>query len=207
MEDYLKSTIETYNQIAREYMQNTIDRRPQVEFEDFCQRVVPGGFILDAGCAGGRDCRAFVERGFSVIGIDLSAEMIKLARDIAPRCRLIEADVRQIPLADQKVDGIWCCASLLHLQRDQTVRALREFRRVLKVGGICCVIVKEGSGEEVVEYEQGKPRFFTYFRREEIQKRCYCAGFSLLDEHISSGNPGHRRDGRTQNWISLLMKT
>lgn len=187
-------------------MENTIDRRPQVEFEDFCWRIMPGGSILDAGCGGGRDCRAFADRGFKVIGIDLSIEMIRLAREFAPGCKLMAADVRYIPLPDQTIDGIWCCASLLHLKRDQTLQALKEFRRVLKVGGICCIMVKEGSGEEIVEYEQGKTRFFTYFRREEMQGLCYNAGFSVLDEHISSGNPSRSGKGHMESWISLLMK-
>ena len=143
------------------------------------------------------------------MGIDLSAEMLKVAREMAPGCRLVEADVRQIPLEDQedqKVDGIWCCASLLHLQRDQTVRALREFRRVLKEGGICCIIVKEGNGEEVVEDKKGRTRFFTYFQQEEMEELCHDAGFRVLDIHISDGNPDHSRDGRAERWISLLME-
>src|SRR5579863_3166678 len=132
MEDYLKATIETYDRIAQGYVHTTQNIRPQLEFDAFCQAVIPQGQILDVGCAWGRDCQALAERGFSVTGVDLSAQMLKLAKDFAPTCTFLQADLRKIPLNDHCVDGIWCCASILHLERSEALQALTEFKRLLK---------------------------------------------------------------------------
>src|SRR6266699_2976948 len=48
----------------------------------------------------------------------------------------------------------------------------QEFKRVLKIGAICCILVKEGAGEEMVEFSQEKLRFFTYFQRDEMLGYC-----------------------------------
>ncbi|HEY5006328.1 MAG TPA: class I SAM-dependent methyltransferase, partial [Ktedonobacteraceae bacterium] len=75
-------------------MQATSNLQPEEEFTTFSQMVVTGNTVLDAGCGGGRDCRACAERGFRVIGIDLSVEMLKIARSMAPGCEFQQTDLR-----------------------------------------------------------------------------------------------------------------
>ena len=53
--------------------------------------------------------------------------------------RLMQADLRSVPLAAASLDGIWCCAAMLHVPEDQTMMVLNEFRRVLRPGGAPCV--------------------------------------------------------------------
>ena len=204
MEEYLQVTIETYNEVAEEYIKETQDRQPEEDFEAFCRVVEPGGVILDAGCGGGRDSLAFAQRNFAVIGIDLSDEMIRLARESAPTCTFMQADLRAIPCEDASIDGIWCCASLLHLERSQVSSVLQEFKRILKKSGICCIMVKEGHGEGMVEFAQEKLRFFTYFQRDEMRTYCLSAGFQIVSDHVSLGSLDRR--GRQQTWISLVVR-
>ena len=207
MEDYLKMTINTYDQIALSYVNSTRERQPQQEFDSFCRAVVPQAVILDVGCGWGRDCVAFVNHGFSVIGLDLSKSMLKLAEKHAPLCTFYEADMRKIPLNDNSVDGIWCCASLLHLKRSQTLRAFKEFRRVLRNGAVCCIIVKKGTGENVDKgFSQSSPRFFTYFHEDEIRKRFRSANFIILDEHVTNEQDNGKGNGRDQEWIYFLVR-
>jgi ubiquinone/menaquinone biosynthesis C-methylase UbiE len=206
LEDYLRITIETYNQITNQYVENTRNRQPQLEFIAFCREVVSQGVVVDGGCGWGRDCQHLAKQGFTVIGIDLSDEMLRLAKAWVPDCTFIQADLRHIPCEDHSIDGIWCCASLVHLKRSQVGQALSEFRRVLKIDAPCCIIVKEGLGEEMVEYSQGRFRFFTYFQQEEIRNQCLAAGFDILDESVGSTNSSRASGQRGQNWIYLLMK-
>jgi ubiquinone/menaquinone biosynthesis C-methylase UbiE len=208
MEEYLKITIETYNQIAQEYISLTRDTRPEREFEAFCNSVVPKGLILDVGCAWGRDCKAFSERGFSVIGVDLSSEMIKAAKEFAPACSFIQADTRCLPLKDEQVDGIWCSATLLHLRRSEISKALLELKRVLKVGSPCFLQVKKGSGEEITVrgLPSGEPRFFTYFHEDQLREYICSAGFSILDEHEYNEQDRFGPKRRDQEWICFLIQ-
>ncbi|MEO6890316.1 MAG: class I SAM-dependent methyltransferase, partial [Ktedonobacteraceae bacterium] len=195
---------------AQNYVKRTQDKCPQKEFEAFCRNVVPRGTILDAGCAGGRDCQAFVERGFSVIGADLSAELLKIAERFAPSCRFIQADIRSIPLLEGSVDGVWSCASVLHLERHQIPYVLKEFNRVLKAGAPCCIIVKKGKdlGEENIgdSTTQGRLRFFTYFQEDEIRDLCLAAGFTVLEKSTTNERDEPGPSDRDQDWIFLLLR-
>lgn len=208
MEDYLKMTIETYDQIAQSYVDITRDIRPQLEFEAFCQALLPGGLVLDIGCAWGRDSRSFFERGFSVIGVDLSSEMLKIARQVAPGCSFIHADLRSLPLADNCADGIWCCATLLHLKRAEIIKALLEFKRVLRVSAPCYIQVKKGEGEEIVgqSFSQGKQRFFTYFHEDEIRVICQSAEFRIIDEHAYNERDRNGPNSREQEQLCFLIR-
>jgi ubiquinone/menaquinone biosynthesis C-methylase UbiE len=208
LEDYLKLTIETYDAIAQRYMKATRNLLPQRDFEAFCHSVIPHGLILDAGCGWGRDCQAFADRGFSVIGVDLSTEMLSIARRFAPNCIFLQADLRKIPLNDSYVDGIWCCAGLLHLERSQIPQVLSEFKRVMKTGATCCIMPKKGIGEGITKggHSWGKPRFFTYFLEDEISEQCTSQDLIVLEAHTTDKQKSRKQKGSNQEWICLLLR-
>lgn len=208
MEAYLASTIETYNSIASNYLFATWSHQPQCALNAFCQCVVSGGLVLDAGCGGGRDCQAFIERGFKVVGIDLSEKMLEIAQTSVKNCDFVQADLRKIPLDDGSVDGIWCCASLLHLKHVEVPRALAEFRRVLRANAVCCILVKEGSGEEFVQetLSQGMRRFYSYFQEDEICQLCLSLNFSILSRRTTPEKSNRLPGKRDHNWICLLIR-
>jgi SAM-dependent methyltransferase len=98
-----------------------------------------GARLLDAGCGSGQFALALSVRGALVTGIDLSPEMIRLARENAKQLGLPAAvawevgAVDQMPLVDGSVDAIHA-RMVLPLVPDVPA-ALREFRRVLRPGG------------------------------------------------------------------------
>jgi ubiquinone/menaquinone biosynthesis C-methylase UbiE len=207
IEEYLQMTVDTYNEIAENYVETTKAIRPSLEFDKFCNAVKPGGTILDAGCAWGRDSQAFFERGFSVVGIDLSTKLLELARRFSPNCSFVQADVRNTPFPDSHFDGIWCVATLLHLKRSEVSVALTEFKRVLSKGAFCFIQVKRGKGEEIVgqKFSQGKNRFFTYFELEEMQDLCVSAGFHISEAYTYNEKERNGPDARDQGLVNILM--
>jgi 2-polyprenyl-3-methyl-5-hydroxy-6-metoxy-1,4-benzoquinol methylase len=80
----------------------------------FLRHVPASGRILDAGCGVGRDALAFAEHGF-VMGFDASAEMVRMARERVGDL----AEIRQMRSEEvawrEEFDGVWACASLLHV--------------------------------------------------------------------------------------------
>ena len=94
--DRTSRTINQYEQIASAYAQNIADRAPQKELEKFISQIPSGGKILDVGSAAGRDTRIFYDKGFDVCGIDLSQELIAIARRQNPGIDFFFADVRKI---------------------------------------------------------------------------------------------------------------
>src|SRR5579885_515575 len=148
-------TIATYDHIAAEFARRNFDLT-DVRYLDAFARAVAGNApserfrILDAGCGPGRDSKWFRERGFHVIGVDLSAGMLAEARRRVPDVEFRQADLRRLNFPDGYFDGIWCCASLLHLPRNDVPAVLASFRRLLD-HGFLYVAVKVGQGEEVEE--------------------------------------------------------
>ena len=102
----------------------------------------PGERVLDVGSGSGVDAllaaRAVGPQG-RVVGIDLTAEMVGLARDAARQAKLSNLEFREgqaeaLPLADASIDVVLSNNVLNHLVIDKP-RALAELRRVLRPGG------------------------------------------------------------------------
>src|SRR5262245_5024139 len=113
-------------------------------YEPFLALVPAGGRILDAGCGSGRDSLAFMARGYQVLAIDGAAAMVRAAAAAsvpAGRLRLQEVDF------DAKFDGVWACASLLHVPRVEILEVLGRLARALRPGGVMYLSFKRGDGE------------------------------------------------------------
>ena len=79
----------------------------------FLNKLQQGANILDFGCGSGRDTRFFLEKGYSVDAIDGSAELCRLAsKNTGINVRhMFFSELNEI----EKYDGIWACASILHM--------------------------------------------------------------------------------------------
>jgi len=151
--------------------------------------VVPGTVVLDAGCGTGRHAAFALDLGGTVMGIDLSAPMLDVARSRRELQALIRASVDALPVSSASVDVIVCGLALCHL-KDLTP-ALREFRRVVRSGGR--VVISDphsrsryigGQGFYAVD-EAGRRRFVRNEHRdasEWISHAIEC-GFSITGCH------------------------
>ena len=90
--------------------------------------------ILEAGTGTGRIGVPLLERGANVIGCDLSAKMLARFQDKIPSARLAQADAGYLPFRASHFDAV-LTAHVMHLVGPWR-EALREFRRVLKPGGV-----------------------------------------------------------------------
>jgi ubiquinone/menaquinone biosynthesis C-methylase UbiE len=100
----------------------------------------PGNLMLDFGCGTGRFVRFFSSQGMSVVGTEITLEMLAAARrtGVPKNSSLLLTDGLSIPVADRSIDMIWCCAVLrysLLSNRNSFQEIAREMQRVLKPGG------------------------------------------------------------------------
>ncbi len=109
----------------------------------------PGAMILDVGTGTGRISVPLLERGANLIGCDLSPKMMALLRQKFPSARLAEADASLLPFAAGQFDALITC-HVMHLVGPWR-EALREYRRVLKRGGVYINARTEHSGAASVE--------------------------------------------------------
>lgn len=91
------------------------------------------GRVLDAGCGSGRYSRYFSEQGYQVTALDISAEMLRTARERDPGSCYLQADIDALPFREKSFDIIW---SNLALQWSSDLRkALAQLRSALNPGG------------------------------------------------------------------------
>jgi SAM-dependent methyltransferase len=191
------STSRYYDENAAEYTKRTVDADMSTLRNRFMAMLPNGGRVLDAGCGSGRDLAVFQQRGFDAIGIDASSAMAKIAMAYAGApClvgRLEEVDF------EERFDGIWACASLLHIPKTMLVPTLLRLHRSLVPGGRLFVAVQEGEGEGFAR----NGRFFSYFRSKEIEGHIRDAGFVSIQSICTAGVLPSTRPNR---WINVFAR-
>ena len=67
-----------------------------------CESLVPvGSTVLDAGCGTGRVAIRLASRGYAVVGVDIDASMLEVARAAAPELRWVQADLSRLDLGQR----------------------------------------------------------------------------------------------------------
>lgn len=99
----------------------------------------PPGRVLDVGCGTGRSAIPLAERGFSVVGLDLSEPMLHVgaAKPSGRQVNWLCANAVELPLADAAFDAVVCLFATLGMIADSRARqrVMEECRRVLRPGG------------------------------------------------------------------------
>lgn len=172
----LSNTINTYDQTAEEYSTEHSDINDVKSLLDRFIRNVPGKKILDVGCGPGRDAKYLSEKGLRVTGIDLSKNLLSIAAKKAPKAEFLQMDMADLNFTENAFEGIWACASFLHVPKKEAGRVLEGFNRVLKPGGLIFIGVKEGEDEKII---YGK--FFSFYHQEEIISLLRSANFEIKE--------------------------
>ena len=168
------------------------------ELQDRFIRLLPvGGQMLDFGCGSGRNTKYFLEKGFRVEATDGSERLCEIAS------KFTGITVRQMLFSDldehEKHDGIWACASILHLPKDELKSTIRKMTRAVKNRGYIYTSFKYGNFEGY-----RNERYFTDFTEESFQALIGdITGIEIVEEWLS----GDARPGRVdEQWLNIIMK-
>jgi SAM-dependent methyltransferase len=199
----ISDTIAGYDQTAGEFAARWGSLRLERALKTFTDRLPAGAperrRVLDLGCGPGRDLEFLEQLGCRTVGLDLSSGMLAQARLRVPRTPLVQADARHAPFAAGNFEGVWACASLLHLARSQLPAALREVRRLLhRPGGVLYLALKGGTGEDWVKVGDRRA-FFAYYQPHEIKTALARAGFHVAQHWVVAD-----RAGRRHPWINVI---
>jgi len=140
-------SVRFYDENADDFFGRTIDVDVTTLYETFLPKLPPRARVLDAGCGSGRDALAFANLGFDVEAIDASSGMVERARvHTGLDVRLLRFEEMDY---ENEFDGIWACASLLHVSRQETPLVFQRFIDALKPGGIWYLSYKYGADDVV----------------------------------------------------------
>ncbi len=194
----MNRTIASYNRMAPEFVARLKhngfwDAPIEPAFSKFTATLAQRALVLDVGCGPGRDTNALQAAGFNAIGLDLSIGMLRQAQTYqsAP---WVQSDMLNLPFGENSVDGVWMCASLLHIPRRLAPQVLIEVRRVLKPRGGFYVAVKQGDGEEMTD-NLGE-RHFIYYQPDALVAMVKQAGFPVLEYWITGAT--------ATSWLNVL---
>ena len=141
-----------YDRLYREYHQRRVSGYWPTDYGivDFVRRLAKGSQVLDVGCGSGFVAGKLAESGMEVSGIDISRNMLKLARTSVKSAKFYRMDMRKIKFTSDTFDGITCIYSIIHVPRDEHLKILKSFQRILRPGGILlvCFGVTEHEGTE-----------------------------------------------------------
>lgn len=195
-DDWKLVTRDSYNRYAKDYALHAKGRFGKLHkwLDEFGVQFKKGDEILDLGCGSGRDALYFWEKGASVTGMDISSELIKIARKTAPHCEFLVMDFEEMDFPENSFDGAWASASLLHLKKDRILRVLKKVHKFLKPNGLFFLLMRTGEGERFTVERRGNAdlkRFYVYYQPEELQKLLRKASFVNIRyelDNISSGD-------------------
>ncbi|MRS15369.1 methyltransferase domain-containing protein [Enterobacteriaceae bacterium RIT691] len=184
-----------YQQHAGDFFAATVDVDMHSLYSPFLALLPAQGKILDAGCGSGRDGKAFKAMGYDVEAFDATAEMVALAKEHTGIA------VKQMTFADvdarERYDGIWCCASLLHVPLAELADALQKLAAALKPGGVWYLSFKYGEGER-----EKDGRHFTDLNEQSL--KALMSALAGINIH-STWQTADKRPGRDEIWLNALL--
>ena len=187
------STLDFYNRNADDYVAQSLKVDISYQYPDFEACLEPGARILDLGCGGGRDSKHFLDQGFDVVSVDGSPGMCRCAEALLGRpvrC-LLFSDLDYV----EEFDGIWACASLLHVPKDKFDGVMRKVERALKPQGVLYASFKYGEGERSVD-----GRYFSYYSEQDLDS---LSRLSLIQYWISEDD---RPEHAGEMWLRTLWR-
>jgi ubiquinone/menaquinone biosynthesis C-methylase UbiE len=176
----------SYDLVADEYARRIYDELQHKPLDcrlldRLAESVRNVGIACDLGCGPGHIARYLHERGIQVCGIDLSAGMIKRARQLNSGIEFNQGDMRALPVKGNTWAGIAAFYAIVNLRPGDLVQALREMMRVLVPGGRLLLSFHIGEDTSQVEdlWDSGAALEFHFFRVGTVTGFLRSAGFEI----------------------------
>lgn len=193
----MNSTLDYYDINAKEFVKETINIDFSETQKRFLDKLDNGDLILDFGCGSGRDTKCFLSKGLNVEAIDGSKEICKLASEYTG------IKVKQMRFQDleeiNRYDGIWACASILHLCKEELLSVMNKMIIALKDNGVIYISFKNSEFEGI-----RNGRYFIDFTAEKFNE------FIKDIEHICIEDTWITLDLRpgkeNEKWLNLILR-
>ena len=191
------NSVKYYDDNAESFFESTVNADMSRQYQAFLREVPKEGRILDFGCGTGRDSRYFLQQGYKVTAIDGSQKMCKMASEYIGQT-VIPMLFTEMDYSEE-FDGIWACASLLHVWKNEMSDVIRKLYQALKLNGTLYVSYKYG-----LEESEREGRFFSNYTEDALAVLFSQEdGWKIRDWFVT----GDVRAGRgEEKWLNVLVK-
>lgn len=193
----MNQTIKYYDENAKDFFENTKNADMTELYNFFLKYIKDGTKLLDLGCGSGRDTKYFLDKGYDVVAIDASSEMVRLSSQLTGK-RTLHMTFEDLNF-ENEFDGIWACASLLHVSREKIDDVLNKIARALKDNGVLFASFKLGDKEE---FRNG--RFFNFYNDASFSELISNHKYFKIEETLITSDV---REGRAEEkWFSVILR-
>lgn len=153
-----------YESNAEHYAAETFSADMSEQYQRFLTLLKDGVKLLDVGSGSGRDACYFQKQGYQVTALEPSKNLGREIRKVFSG-ELVCSDIQNYR-PTERYDGIWACASLIHLQEEEVLQFFEKIDQYLNDNGIIYISGKNGLSTGKVE----DGRFFLEFTEQMVEK-------------------------------------
>ena len=186
--DIISLNKKAWNNAAKKYEQAKYSKiNPLAEL--FCEKLPENASILDLGSGTGIPfARYFVDKGFKVFGIDISAQMVQISQKNVPNAEFREISMTELEYVN-KFDGVFSNYSMLLLNPQLFKDVAKKIVKSLKINGLLYLALNEpreestNLDEDIVVRIMGEEMYSRAYSEEEILTIFSPLGLNLIKRH------------------------
>lgn len=186
-----KEMKKTYDAIANKYEKEAKEDWKNKQIVDkFLKYLNKNDTILDIACGTGELLKYYESKEFKAYGIDISPEMIEIAKRKAPNSTIMTKSVYQINELNKKFDAISCTFMLVHIPKEKTNAFINNVKNILNDNGIFFTVFttnqKEGLQKEILDSNYNN--YIVNYSNNELISILQNRGFEILKSDTDEVN-------------------
>lgn len=186
-----------YESNAERYAAETLSEDMSEQYQRFLPLLKDGVKLLDVGSGSGRDACYFQKQGYQVTALEPSKNLCREIRKVFSG-EIMCSDIQNYQPAE-RYDGIWACASLIHLQEEVVLQFFEKIDQYLNDNGI--IYISGKNGISTGEVEDG--RFFLEFTEQLVEKILMVNKQLKLEQLWYTEDVNGRRGFR---WMNVILR-
>jgi SAM-dependent methyltransferase len=144
--------------------------------------VPAGGLVVELGCGNGRSETVELAQRYRLVGVDLSSEQLRRARERVPGAEFVQADLTAVEFEPGSLDAVCAFYVFNHVPRELLPGLLARIHGWLRPGGVLLAAFGCGDVEDWQGEWLGVPMYFSSFAPEE--NRRLLDSFELAEDEV-----------------------
>ncbi len=178
-----------YNQIAELYHSNRLAKKEinNKYFDELFHFFPETAKLLDLGCGGGQPLTAyFADKGFNVVGVDISPKMIEIAKKQIPQGKFFVSDMNECQFGDEEFDAIVSAFAIIHVPQEKQSSLFKKMFKWLKKDGTAFLVLGNQAVKDRTENFHGVQMYWSHFGKEGYREIIDKVGFKLVWDDVET---------------------